>query len=688
MLRLYHADMEIGLMARKWIGIYLMVALCCTSLSAVAQNLESGTSIQDSISVTGQQDTFTFSGLTGQTVFLTMVDEAGLDPNTPGNITPGLYLYDPNDNLIASDPSDYTTASISASLPLNGTYKVIAKDYNDTQTGPYELHFASAPGTAEHGILPSGSKVTEQIDLGDLDTYRFYAETGDRVTLTLVDLYGEDPNTDGNFTPGIYLYDPSGTLVASDPSDYITASIVNRSLTYNGYYTVVAKDYQGTLTGAYELHYSNSAGTQELGGLPTSRSVTETLTLGDLDSYSFYAETNDRVFLSVADLAGYDPNVPGDITPAVYLYDPTGELLASDPSDYITANIINRRIELTGTHTVLVKDYTDTKTGPYEIHFERARGFSEHGQLARDQSVNQTLELGDLDSYVFYASAGNVISLTMTDLEGDDPNMPGDITPGLYIYAPDGSLFASDPSDNITAAINNRTISQSGTYTVVARDYTGTKTGPYQLSYVNSDVSTPGTPAPHAPDLSGGAVRPMFEWSPIGPASWYNVWVQDGNGVFLFSRWYTASSARCSAGWGSGCSIESPMDIPNGGRWWVLSWNNNGYGTWSNYKDFTSGPGLPGTPSAVAPLSSSSTTTPLYEWTRVPNASWYYLWIADATGRLIQQWVTAGQANCAVAGQTCSYRFNTSVAGSTNWWIRAYNSEGVGNWSGQANFTP
>jgi hypothetical protein len=83
------------------------------------------------------------------------------------------------------------------------------------------------------------------------------------------------------------------------------------------------------------------------------------------------------------------------------------------------------------------------------------------------------------------------------------------------------------------------------------------------------------------------------------------------------------------------------------------------------------------------------TPTPTYSWSAVPTATWYYLWITDRTGVRIQQWYTAGQANCASGVGVCSVTPATAVTpGSAWWWVQTWNSGGYGPWSDPLSFTP
>lgn len=123
------------------------------------------------------------------------------------------------------------------------------------QTGPYNLYFVRAPGANEGGALINGGRVSNTIDVGDIDSYTFTANVGESIQLQMAD-------TSGTFSPYMYLYYPSGALVVIG-SEGVNGSIslcptCFYKLTENGTYTVVVADgTQGNArTGSYTLRFN------------------------------------------------------------------------------------------------------------------------------------------------------------------------------------------------------------------------------------------------------------------------------------------------------------------------------------------------------------------------------------------------------------------------------------------------
>jgi phosphatidylserine/phosphatidylglycerophosphate/cardiolipin synthase-like enzyme len=104
---------------------------------------------------------------------------------------------------------------------------------------------------------------------------------------------------------------------------------------------------------------------------------------------------------------------------------------------------------------------------------------------------------------------------------------------------------------------------------------------------------------------------------------------------------------------------------------------------------FSTGPVKPGTPTLVSPIGTASPANPTFTWNAVPNATYYYLWINDRTGKRFATWYTHAQAGCSAGQARCTITpFTPLNAGTITWWVEAWNPEGgYGPWSRPATFT-
>ncbi|MDL1983973.1 MAG: hypothetical protein LWX54_07250, partial [Deltaproteobacteria bacterium] len=146
------------------------------------------------------EDSYTFTANIGETVQIRMVDTSATA------FAPSLQLYSPSGGRInlGTPTWDGSVAAIQYTAAYTGTYTVLASDFNKVNTGSYDLYFAYMPGANEHGELVNDGVHQEQIDLGDLDTYTFTANSGDNIQIRMVDTSATA------FAPSLQLYSPSG----------------------------------------------------------------------------------------------------------------------------------------------------------------------------------------------------------------------------------------------------------------------------------------------------------------------------------------------------------------------------------------------------------------------------------------------------------------------------------------------
>ncbi|MBF0566463.1 MAG: hypothetical protein HQK89_14630, partial [Nitrospirae bacterium] len=153
-------------------------------------------------------------------------------------------------------------------------------------------------------------------------------------------------------------------------------------------------------------------------------------------------------------------------------------------------------------------------------------------------------------------------------------------------------------------------------------------------------------------------------------------------------QWYSATQAGCTAGTGT-CSITPAIALTNGpGTWWVQTYNDAGYGPWSNGMGFTMVVAAPGAATLVSPTGTITNATPPYTWNAVSGSTWYQLWVENPTGTpLIRNWYSAVQAGCTAGTGTCSVTPTTALTNGTGaWWIQTWNATGNGAWSSGMSF--
>jgi hypothetical protein len=187
----------------------------------------------------GEEETYTFSAITGNKVIIRMTQ-------TSGNFWPYIRLFDPEGTEIGSNHGGTNVEIISISLPSTGSYTIIADDYFGTLSGGYNLTLERlTPGTGS--AISFGQTKSGNLVIGDLDSHVFSASAGNKVIIRM-------STTSGYLSPYIRLFDPAGTEIGSDWGS-TNAEIISILLPSTGTYTIIATDYYGNYSGGYKLTF-------------------------------------------------------------------------------------------------------------------------------------------------------------------------------------------------------------------------------------------------------------------------------------------------------------------------------------------------------------------------------------------------------------------------------------------------
>jgi hypothetical protein len=230
----------------------------------------------------------------------------------------------------------------------------------------------------------------------------------------------------------------------------------------------VVLDANGTHTGvgAYKLYYTQAPGSNEGGALNSTSPIDGSITLGDLDTYTFDAAAGSGIELRVADIGA------SALYPYVLVYDPNGKLV-EQAGGYDVAWARFSPL-LTGKYTAVVLDASSGSagTGNYKLYFVNAPGESEGGALTLGTPVAGTIDIGDMDSFTLTATAGTKLKLVATDVNATA------LVPYIAVYGPTGVNVVN--ANNATTATAAFTATVAGTYTVVILD-SGSASGDYSL---------------------------------------------------------------------------------------------------------------------------------------------------------------------------------------------------------------
>ena len=190
-----------------------------------------------------------------------------------------------------------------------------------------------APIASAQTALINGTNATGTLVVSTTNSYTFTANTGDNINLRVGTT---------NFDAWLQLFGPDGKLLVSGTDDgYTDAYINNYTATNSGTFTVLVSSWFTGGTGTYALHLAQipeafvvPAGDQG-GPLANGANATGTITLGDLDMWTFTANTGDNISLRLG-TTNFDA--------WLQLYGPDGALLVSGTHDgYTDASSIPTR---------------------------------------------------------------------------------------------------------------------------------------------------------------------------------------------------------------------------------------------------------------------------------------------------------------------------------------------------------
>jgi len=272
----------------------------------------------------------------------------------------------------------------------------------------------------------------------------------------------------------------------------------------------------------------------------------------------------------------------------------------------------------------------------------------------------------------------------------------------LYVSGPSGVVLdkwykAVDICDNPTAGVCQVASSTlvGGSYGWYVQTYSPAGYGPWSNTNANGVVqptnfntTIPAVPAAAvltAPKNDIGTdYNPTYTWPKVATATWYRLYISGPAGLVL-DQWYQASSI---CGGDNICRVVSPTLAGGVHAWYVQTYNQSGYGPWSNTNangvvqptNFsTTIPSIPVGATLTAPTGTITNLTPTYTWGKVSMVTWYRLYVKDAYGVVVDKWYPSVDICNAT---TCSVVSPTLKRGDHTWWVQTYSGAGYGPWKG------
>jgi len=200
--------------------------------------------------------------------------------------------------------------------------------------------------------------------------------------------------------------------------------------------------------------------------------------------------------------------------------------------------------------------------------------------------------------------------------------------------------------------------------------------------------SPPGEITPLSPLVSTDTATPAYTWEDPGNVTDFRLLVYDR---FLKTQVHNeihTASDICSAGVCSVVPAGVSLNFNTNHFWRIRAKNSGGWNTWSGQHRFDYVDDIPGSITPISPLVSTDTATPVYTWDDLGNVTDYRLLVYDRHLKTqVHNEIHAASDIC--TGGTCTVMpAGVTLNYSTNhfWRIRAKNSGGWNDWSGQHKF--
>jgi len=341
------------------------------SKTTLAIDLINGGVVNGSISLIGEQDTFDFEVDQGESILINVAAING------SGVEPQLEIISPTgQSLSLTQGRDVGHATLL--IETTGIHQLIVRDssFNNDNTGDYQISFVASGSANELGALANGGSISETITIGDIDSYTFSGSAGDHIIIQAVDV-----NTT-SFTPRLILFGPGGEFIAESTLSNVSQIIgfLEASGTHRVVLLDTARSSSGPNSGGdYEIHFVRSDDVNELGELVNGGFVSESITPGDIDTYTFSGAIGQTFILNAANV---NTNNILALDPRIIVYDPAGSVVVDVNTENVTQASLN--LESTGIYRVVILDTGGSQSGPdsggdYEIHFSLSPGSNEHG---------------------------------------------------------------------------------------------------------------------------------------------------------------------------------------------------------------------------------------------------------------------------------------------------------------------
>ncbi len=441
----------------------------CSAAWASFPTLSYDTVTAGTISAAAQTNTYTFSANANDILDFTVV-------TTSGSLLPCIQVTTyPAGTPVTNGgtcPGYGTIGLDGLSISSAGTYALTIRDFNNSNTGNYDIFLQRTDSPV--GAVPLPLAQVQSGSIGSAtqsNAYTFSANANDVFNFTLI-------TTSGSLLPCMQIYNSAGAPVANGGTcpGYGTVGLSGFAVPSAGTYSVIIWDFHDAATGNYNIFQERTDGPPNPITLPFDTVSTGTISAeAQTNSYTFSANANDILDFTVVATS----STTGTLLPCIQVYTAAGAAVANGGTcpGYGTIGVSGLSIPTAGTYSLLIWDFHDSSTGDYNIFLQRTD--NPVGSVSLPLGQVQTGNIGSAtqsNAYTFSANVGDVFNFTMVTTSGN-------LLPCIEVYNSAGKPVASGSNcpGYGTIELNGVAVPSAGTYSAIVWDFHDAGTGNYSL---------------------------------------------------------------------------------------------------------------------------------------------------------------------------------------------------------------
>jgi hypothetical protein len=269
-------------------------------------------------------------------------------------IWPKFRVYRPSGTLLCSSSSDHATDA-NCVLDASGSYTIVAMNNRNAVGGDYGLYAQRINAPVGTTSIAFGDNTSGTLSLAAVEDFAFSGSQGDVIYVRMADAGGTALNKK------VQVYRPDGSLLCPSISQ-VKDEFVNCTLDTTGTFTLLAMDSGGWLTGPFSLYVQRSS--NPVGASPVSYGspVSGTLALGAVDDYSFSGVSGQQIKFRMQEPSS------SPLRSKLRVFSANGVHLCNQHTSSGSVFIeVTCTLNTTGTHTVIVMDFTGGAGGNYQL---------------------------------------------------------------------------------------------------------------------------------------------------------------------------------------------------------------------------------------------------------------------------------------------------------------------------------